>query len=110
MHKKRYYVHLNPTTMEDLTETEVNDPDIIQYAVDATPEEADKLRELLEKTQRHDLELTNLMTFRHFDERIEENDRYEYKDSFEHVLHAIYDLGTPETKEAVKSMHWFPDE
>ncbi|PSL43648.1 hypothetical protein B0H94_110124 [Salsuginibacillus halophilus] len=104
---KSYFVNLHPTSMDEISTTYIDDPELIQYEIKATPDQLEKIKHLVSETHAHDMEAQNLFTFRHFDEHIEENDRYEFERGFEHVLHAIYDLGTPDTKAKIEEMHWF---
>ncbi|MFZ4453397.1 hypothetical protein [Salibacterium aidingense] len=102
MEKQTYYVNLNPISMDDISSVEIPDSTLIQYEIEATKEELEKLDFLLDETQNHDLEASNLFTFRHFDESIEETDRHEFQKGMDAVLQMIYDLGTPKTKQQME--------
>ncbi|MFD2703861.1 hypothetical protein [Salibacterium lacus] len=110
MDKQTYYVNLNPISMDDVSRVKIPDSNMIQYEIEADPEELKSLDVLLNETQAHDLESRNLFTFRHFDESIEETDRHEFQRGMDHVLEKIYELGTPETKQKIEEAHILNDD
>ncbi|RSL32553.1 hypothetical protein D7Z54_15485 [Salibacterium salarium] len=110
MEKRIYYVNLNPISMDDISPVKIPDSSLIQYEIEATSEELEKMDFLLNETQDHDLESQNLFTFRHFDESIAETDRYEYQAGMDKVIQMIYDLGTAETKQKIEEIHMINDE
>ncbi|SDH43371.1 hypothetical protein SAMN05192534_105145 [Alteribacillus persepolensis] len=105
MEKQTYYVNLNPISMDDVSPVRIPDSTLIQYEIEATPEELENLRFLLNETQDHDIEASNLFSFEHFDESITETDQHEYQRGMDKVFDTIYELGTPETKKLIKEIH-----
>ncbi|MFB4165965.1 hypothetical protein ACE1TI_19735 [Alteribacillus sp. JSM 102045] len=105
MDKQIYYVNLNPISMDDVSKVKIPDSSLIQYEIEATPEELEQLDFLLNETQDHDMEIQNLFTFRHFDESTTETDRHEYQSGMDKIFDMLYQLGTPETKKQIKDLH-----
>ncbi|MBU8908864.1 hypothetical protein KH400_19890 [Desertibacillus haloalkaliphilus] len=91
--------------MEDLNVTKIDDPGLIQYEIEATPEEAHDLQDLLKEVQTHDLELRNLFTFRHFKDEFLDDDSNEFQNGLDHVYQKLYELGTPKTKQQIEEIH-----
>ncbi|MBB6450635.1 hypothetical protein HNR44_002625 [Geomicrobium halophilum] len=98
MEKNTYYVNLNPTSMEDITTSKINDHELIEYSIEATPEERDELQELMLNVQTHDMELKDLFSFRHFNEDFTSADSERFQHGLNEVYKKIYELGTEETK------------
>ncbi|WP_026689700.1 hypothetical protein [Alteribacter aurantiacus] len=104
MMKKTYYISLNPSSMDAVSEMKVPESGY-QYEIQATEEEMEALQDLLTVTQAHDVDERNLLTFRHFDDRYAIADRNEYQEGLSNVFKALYELGTPETKQAIEEIH-----
>ncbi|QQK79463.1 hypothetical protein HUG20_05865 [Salicibibacter cibi] len=104
MTKRTYYVNLNPTSMEDITTSKINDHELIEYEIEATEEEITDLQQLLLDVQKHDMELADLFSFRHFNEHFTTDDSERFQHGINQVYRTIYELGTPETKEKMDSM------
>ncbi|WP_336511419.1 hypothetical protein [Alteribacter salitolerans] len=102
--KKTYYINLNPASMDFISEIKVPESGY-QYEIEASEEEIEELQDLLTVTQAHDSDERNLLTFRHFDDDFADHDRREYQEGLSEVFQAIYDLGTPETKQAIEEIH-----
>ncbi|SDI53454.1 hypothetical protein [Alteribacillus bidgolensis] len=105
MSKQKYYVNLNPISMDDVSPVKIPDSTLIQYEIEATPEELEQLDTLLNETQDHDMEIRNLFSFRHFDESMTETDQHEYQHGMDKIFDMLYELGTPETKKQIKELH-----
>ncbi|GAE26387.1 hypothetical protein JCM9140_2443 [Halalkalibacter wakoensis JCM 9140] len=110
MEKELYYVNLNPISMDAISPIKVDDGQLIEYEIAATPTEKKALEDLLHEVQSHDLELGNLITFRHFDDEVVDEDRNEYQRGLNDVYEELYRLGTPETKEKIKEIHMINDD
>ncbi|MGV3489054.1 MAG: hydrolase [Tuberibacillus sp.] len=97
MEKKRYYVKVG--TGEILPEKTLSE---WEFEIEATPEEAGQLEHLFSKTDHESF--TNFfkahVPLREFYE--EENIPYDKK--LQQVYQLLYDLGTEETKEHIRSM------
>ncbi|WP_088103140.1 hypothetical protein [Halalkalibacter urbisdiaboli] len=110
MEKSRYYVNLNPISMETISPTRIGDGQLIEYEIEATPTEKKALEDLLHEVQSHDVELGNLFTFRHFDDGKVDKDKDDFQRGLNDVYEALYQLGTPETKEKIKEIHLINDD
>ncbi len=96
--------------MDTINPTRVDDGQLIEYEIEATPAEKKALEDLLHEVQSHDLELGNLFTFRHFDDRKADEDRNEFQRGLNDVYEELYRLGTAETKEKIKEIHMINDD
>ncbi|ERN51263.1 hypothetical protein M3689_12910 [Alkalihalophilus marmarensis] len=105
MEKQLYYVNLNPISMDTISPTRVDDGQLIEYEIEATATEKKALEELLHEVQSHDVELGNLITFRHFDDQKGDRDKNEYQRGLNDVYEALYNLGTAETKQKIQEIH-----
>ncbi|WP_059105838.1 hypothetical protein [Shouchella shacheensis] len=105
MDKQRYYVNLNPISMDEISATRVGDGEMIEYEIDATPEEKKEFETLLRQVNRHDVELGNLFSFRHFDDIAGDTDKNEYQVGMNDVYEKIYQLGTAKTKQIISEIH-----
>ncbi|SDB83956.1 hypothetical protein [Shouchella lonarensis] len=105
MEKQLYYVNLNPISMDTISNVRVNDGQLIEYEIEATEEEKKDFEKLLHEVNRHDVELGNLFSFRHFDETASDTDKNEYQAGLNDVYDRLYELGTAETKAKVKEIH-----
>ncbi|MDE5414865.1 hypothetical protein [Alkalihalobacterium chitinilyticum] len=105
MGKDIYYVNLNPISMDNISRTPVNDGQMIEYEIEATDEQYRDLQKLLQEVQAHDLEAADLFTFKHFNEEFSEADRRETQRGLNQVYRLIYELGTPQTKQALEEIH-----
>ncbi|MFC0471272.1 hypothetical protein ACFFHM_12440 [Halalkalibacter kiskunsagensis] len=110
MEKQLFYVNLNPISMDTINPTRVDDGQLIEYEIEATPAEKKALEDLLHEVQSHDLELGNLFTFRHFDDSKIDDDRNEYQRGLNDVYEELYRLGTAETKEKIREIHMINDD
>ncbi|MDT8860982.1 hypothetical protein N0O92_12135 [Alkalihalobacillus sp. MEB130] len=110
MEKQLFYVNLNPISMDTISPTKVDDGQLIEYEIEATPAEKKDLEDLLHEVQSHDLELGNLVTFRHFDDEVVDEDRNEYQRGLNDVYEELYRLGTAETKQKIKEIHMINDD
>ncbi|AXF57646.1 hypothetical protein [Salicibibacter kimchii] len=108
MPKRTYYVNLNPTSMEDITTSKIDDHELIEYEIEATEEQITDLQQLLLDVQTHDMELADLFSFRHFDENFTTADSERFQHGINQVYRTIYELGTQETKEKMDSMDQSP--
>ncbi|SDJ12014.1 hypothetical protein [Natribacillus halophilus] len=108
MSKKTYYVNLNPTSMEDISTTKIDDHELIEYEIEATPEEVQHLQQLMMDVQKHDMELADLFTFRHFNEEFTTADSDRFQHGMNDVYRKIYELGTNDTRTKMDSMHPSP--
>ncbi|WP_096201668.1 hypothetical protein [Bacillus sp. FJAT-45350] len=104
--KKKYYVNLNPISMDAISNVKVDDPQLIQYEIEVTDEELKEVQHLLTEVQHHDLELQNLFSFRHFDEMNKVEDDNETRDGMEHILQTVYKYGSQETKQVLEEIHF----
>ncbi|WP_209124066.1 hypothetical protein [Alkalihalobacillus sp. BA299] len=105
MKKEVYYVNLNPISMDNISRTPVQDGQMIEYEIEASDEQYRELQELLKEVQAHDLELSDLFTFKHFNEEFAEADRRETQRGLNQIYRKIYELGTPQTKQALEEIH-----
>ncbi|WP_100406401.1 hypothetical protein [Bacillus solitudinis] len=110
MEKSLYYVNLNPISMETISPTRIDDGQLIEYEIEATPTEKKALEDLLRNVQAHDVELGNLFTFRHFDDKKVDQDKNEYQSGLNDVYEALYHLGTSETKAKIEEIHLINDD
>jgi hypothetical protein len=110
MEKELFYVNLNPISMDTISPTKVDDGQLIEYEIEATPAEKKALEDLLHEVQSHDLELGNLFTFRHFDDEQVDEDKNEYQRGLNDVYEELYRLGTAETKQKIKEIHMINDD
>ncbi|MDA3129896.1 hypothetical protein ACFPTR_01245 [Aliibacillus thermotolerans] len=110
MKKQKYYVNLHPLSMDAISTVKIPDPALIQYEIEATPEERDQLEFVLAETQKHDMELRNLFSFRHYDDVIADEDRNEFQSGLNQVFDMIYELGTPETKQQLREIGLLNDD
>ncbi|TSB45190.1 hypothetical protein [Alkalicoccobacillus porphyridii] len=108
--KQLYYVNLNPISMDAISPVRVNDGQLIEYEIEATLDEKKELEHLLHETQAHDVELGNLISFRHFDDEIGDADKNEYQRGLGTIFDELYRLGTEETKAKIKEIHLINDE
>lgn len=104
MERQTYYVNVNPTSMEDISPTKVDDGELIEYEIEATEAEYKDLQNLLLEVQAHDMELGDLFTFKHYNDKEIDRDRNEFQRGLEDVYRMIYKLGTPETKRQIESL------
>ncbi|MFB5664218.1 hypothetical protein [Alteribacillus sp. HJP-4] len=109
MEKQKYYVNLNPISMDEVSPVRIPDSNLIQYEIEVTPDELEEVLFLLGEVQDHDVERQNLFTFRHFNEALTETDRHEYQDGLDKVFQMIYKYGSAETKKQVESIHLIND-
>ncbi|KGA97691.1 hypothetical protein AJ85_06000 [Alkalihalobacillus alcalophilus ATCC 27647 = CGMCC 1.3604] len=105
MEKQKYYINLNPISMDDISPTKIGDGQLIEYEIEATETEKKDLANLLHEVQKHDLELSNLFSFEHFDQSKTDIDQEEYQKGMDDVYEALYRLGTPETKRIIEEIH-----
>lgn len=104
MEKRKYYVNLNPISMNNISEVKVDDGKLIEYEIEATEDEIRNLKRLLDEVQAHDMELADLFTFKHFNEEFTEADRKETQEGLNQVFQELYRLGTEETKKALEEL------
>jgi hypothetical protein len=102
MEKKPYYVSVQAGTVLDNIEDAA-----FEFEILATPEDVDRLGEMFEATMEADHDAfwrahTPAMPTHHDDE----NDAYD--ESLKMIYSTIYELGTPETKQHIESMHVLP--
>lgn len=90
--------------MDTISSVEVNDGQLIEYEIEATDEEYKELKNLLTEVQAHDLELADLFTFKHFNERFSDADRDETQRGLEQAFQMIFDLGTEDTKRKINEI------
>ncbi|WYS07819.1 hypothetical protein MKZ27_07055 [Bacillus sp. FSL R5-0394] len=105
MDKQLYYVNLNPISMDTISNVRVNDGQLIEYEIAATEEEKKQFEDLLRQVNKHDVELGNLFSFRHFDERAGDADKNEFQVGMNDVYERLYQLGTEETKAKIKEIN-----
>ncbi|TWI52879.1 hypothetical protein [Halalkalibacter nanhaiisediminis] len=110
MEKELYYVNLNPISMETISPVKVNDGQLIEYEIEATPAEKKALEDLLHEVQAHDMELGNMFTFKHFDDQVGDIDRNEFQRGLNDVFEELYRLGTAETKQKIEEIHLINDD
>lgn len=110
MEKEAYYVNLNPISMDTLSATPANDGQMIEYEVRVTPTEKEALEQLLHSAQKHDMELGNMFSFRHFDDEKVDQDKDDLQSSLNDVYEAIYKYGTDETKRQIQEIHLVNDD
>lgn len=103
--KQLYYVNLNPISMDTISPVRVNDGQLIEYEIEATLQEKKEFEHFLHEVQAHDVELGNLISFRHFDDETGDADKNEYQRGLDDVFKEIYRLGTEETKAKIKEIH-----
>lgn len=108
--KEKYYVNLNPISMDAISPIKVDDMNLIQYEIEATTSELNKLQHLLSEVQAHDMELSNLFTFKHFNNKIADADRDETQRGWNAVYKQLYELGTPPTKQAIEEINLINDD
>ncbi|MDQ0208259.1 hypothetical protein [Alkalicoccobacillus murimartini] len=108
--KQLYYVNLNPISMDTISPVRVNDGQLIEYEIAASLSEREDLEHLLHEVQAHDVELGNLISFRHFDDTEGDADKNEYQRGLNDIFDALYRLGTEETKAKIKEIHLINDE
>lgn len=105
MDKKKYYVNLNPISLNGISTTKVDDGQLIEYEIEASEEEFQNLKKLLDEVQAHDMELADLFTFKHFDERYSDADRNETQQGLNQIYDKLYELGTEDTRAAIQEIH-----
>ncbi|MFC5713271.1 hypothetical protein ACFPU1_10775 [Thalassorhabdus alkalitolerans] len=110
MEKQKYYVNLNPISMDDISPVKIEDSDLIQYEVECTPDELQDLQKLLSETQSHDFDTKNLMPNRSLNEKIPESDRKEFQHDLDKVFEVIYQYGSPITRQQIEEIHLVNDE
>lgn len=110
MEKNSYFINLHPISMDTISNVKIDDPRLIQYEITATEEEIEELQHLLTEVQKHDLELRDLFSFRHFNELYTDNDRNETQLGLNHIYRELHRLGTPETKQKIEEIHLINDE
>lgn len=110
MEKQLFYVNLNPISMDTISPTRVNDGQLIEYEIEATPTEKKALEDLLHEVQAHDVELGNLFSFRHFDDQKGDSDKNEYQRGLNDIFEELYRLGTAETKAKIQEIHLINDD
>ncbi|MCM3762238.1 hypothetical protein M3212_15805 [Alkalihalobacillus oceani] len=110
MEKQLYYVNLNPISMDTISSTRVDDGQLIEYEIEATPAEKKALEDLLHQVQAHDVELGNLFSFRHFDDETGDADKNEFQRGLNDVFEELYRLGTAETKQKISEIHLINDD
>lgn len=108
--KEKYYVNLNPISMDTISPIKVDDMNLIQYEIEATSSELGKLQHLLNEVQAHDMELGNLFTLKHFKDKTADADRDETQRGWNAVYKQLYELGTPPTKQAIEEINLLNDE
>ncbi len=96
--------------MDTINLTPVNDGQMIEYEIEATPTEKKALEDLLHEVQAHDVELGNLFSFRHYDDQKNDRDKNEYQRGLNDVYEALYNLGTPQTKQMISEIHLINDD
>ncbi|GAF66568.1 hypothetical protein BTS2_3469 [Bacillus sp. TS-2] len=110
MEKQKYYINLNPISMDTISPTKVDDGQLIEYEIEATETEKSDLENLLHEVQSHDVELGNLFSFKHFDTFKSDLDQSEYQNGLDDIYEAIYRLGTSETKRKLEEIHLVNDD
>lgn len=103
--KQLYYVNLNPISMDSISTMRVNDGQLIEYEIAATQAEKEELERLINEVHKHDVELSNLFTFKHFDELTADADKDEYQTGLNDVYDRLYQLGTEVTKQQIQEIH-----
>ncbi|MFB4213811.1 hypothetical protein ACE1TH_18115 [Shouchella sp. JSM 1781072] len=103
--KQLYYVNLNPISMDNISLTEVDDGQLIEYEISATEAEKEQLERLIREVHKHDVELGNLLSFKHFDDLTADADKDEFQTGMNDIYEEIYRLGTDETKQKVSEIH-----
>ncbi len=105
MEKQLYYVSLNPTSMDTISPIRINDGQLIEYEISATPAEKLSLEKLLRATKAHDVELSGLFTFKHFNTKKRDQDKDDYQRTLNEVYKELYRLGTEETKQQIEEIN-----
>lgn len=103
--KHLFYVNLNPISMDSISTMRVHDGQLIEYEIAATAAEKEELERLIDEVHKHDVELSNLLTFKHFDELTADADKDEYQTGLNDVFDRLYQLGTDETKQQITEIH-----
>ncbi len=109
MEKQRYYVSLNPTAMNNISPIRINDGQLVEYEISATPQEKMKLEQLIKSAKAHDVEFGGLFTFKHFNEDTRDQDKDDFQRSLNEVYKEIYRLGTEETKKKMEEIDLLND-
>ncbi|WP_368503451.1 hypothetical protein AB3N04_14680 [Alkalihalophilus sp. As8PL] len=98
MERERYFVSVDQPVLS-ITKTETPD-NLIQYEIYATPKEKDKIHALLESISDQDFEPQQIFE-RPFQERAADNEKDHTQKEIRVLYEALYELGTPETKEVI---------
>ncbi|GAF22540.1 MULTISPECIES: hypothetical protein [Shouchella] len=103
--KQLYYVNLNPISMDNISLTKVDDGQLIEYEISATEAEKEEFERLIREVHKHDVELGNLFSFKHFDDLTADADKDEYQTGMNDIYDRLYTLGTEETKQKISEIH-----
>lgn len=93
--------------MNEISSVKADDGQLIEYEIEATESEVKSLQRLLDEVHAHDVELGNLFTFKHLDEKETVSDREETQDGLNQVFQQLYELGTEETKKALRELELY---
>ncbi|WP_018923342.1 hypothetical protein [Salsuginibacillus kocurii] len=101
MRREKYFVTVDmPLLGISDVKTEDNS---IQYEIEATHEEKEEIKDLLDALQEQDIEFQQI--FGHpFDEPASDEEKSDAQFRVEKLYQRIYDLGTDETKHTLKEM------
>lgn len=101
--KKKYLVA--PQLREVMEHT---DDTAFEFEIEASPEQATQLQELLDRMEKEDFQMFvdgHIWPF----SRTEHNNA-EYEDALQEVYRKIYAWGTPQTKQQLEQLHLFPND
>lgn len=98
MQKKRYYVEMEQSGM-GLSEVQTGE-NTIQYAVDVTPEEKEKLEKQIDEIK-HENASGGEIVARAVDERNADAAKNKMQEKMDNLYIMIFEFGTPETKDFI---------
>lgn len=96
--RKKYFISIE---RESITETPVDDT--TEYEIDATDEEVEKLEELFQKKDKHEKKAVKFLA-KPFNEWGADDEREAYDTYLTDIFKYMYELGTPQTKQKIKSI------
>lgn len=91
--------------MNEINTIKADDGQLIEYEIEATESELQRLQRLLDEVHAHDMELGNVFTFKHMDEDHNVGDEKETQDGLNQVFQQLYELGTEDTKKALQELN-----
>ncbi|RBW71387.1 hypothetical protein [Bacillus taeanensis] len=97
--KQVYFVSLQSGEMRN----QPWDDQLNYFEIKADPQEAKQLEHLLREVDKRDFN-SNAFLLHHFNEEKVDGDREEYQYILEKVYQKVYELGTLETKEQLKTL------